>query len=391
MKYAPANEADLSFEMGGPAYRFMQRVGLIQGAGPSIGRRFIGFLLITWVPLLVLALIEGHALGPTPRESLLLDFATYARFFLAVPLLFVAEVVVGPRLKAAGMHLVNADLVRAADLPAFEEAVARARQRCEAWLPELIMLGAALFGAWHLSLDPTSARTWSTIGADGSSVSMAGLWYRFVAVPILQFFMLRWVWRVIIWTLLLRAVSRMHLNLVTSHPDRAAGLGFLGTAHVSIAIFPFALSCVLSGHVAFQVYFEGTPIESYQTLFLIYLVAMELFCLGPQLVFVPLLSRTRREGLRRYGILAGTYNRAFEAKWMAGHPPQDEPLLGSGDIQSLADLGNSYAVVREMKIFPFNTQQILQIAVITALPGLPLIFLVIPLKELLALMAGAIF
>ena len=97
-----ARDSELEFELGGPAYRLMQRVGLIKGAGPSIGRRSVGFLLITWVPLLVFSLIEGRALGPTPRESFLLDFATYARFFLAVPLLFVAEVVAGPRLRSAG-------------------------------------------------------------------------------------------------------------------------------------------------------------------------------------------------------------------------------------------------------------------------------------------------
>ena len=102
-----AHASQLEFELGGPAYRLMQRVGLIKGAGPSIGRRIVGFLLITWVPLLVFSLIEGRALGPTPRESFLLDFATYARFFLAVPLLFVAEVVVGPRLRSAGLHFVG--------------------------------------------------------------------------------------------------------------------------------------------------------------------------------------------------------------------------------------------------------------------------------------------
>jgi hypothetical protein len=76
-----AHESELEFELGGPVYRLMQRIGLIQGAGPSIGRRFVGFLLITWVPLLILSLLEGRALGPTPQESLLLDFAVYRPLF----------------------------------------------------------------------------------------------------------------------------------------------------------------------------------------------------------------------------------------------------------------------------------------------------------------------
>jgi len=389
------HESEVEFHLGGPAYRLMQRIGLIRDAGPSIGRRVIGFLLITWLPLLLFSLIEGRALGPTPRESLLLDLAAYARFFLAVPLIFMAEVVAGPRLRAAGLHFVQANFVRPEDLPAVEAAIVRAARRREALLPELIMLGIALFGAWYLTVETWSGgittATWrSAVRPNGIGLSLAGLWYQFVAVPILQFFVCRWLWRLFIWTGFLRDLSRLKLNLVATHPDRAGGLGFLGIAHLSLAIFAFAFSCVLSAHVAFQVYFEAVPIETFKVLFVVYLVLMELICLGPLLIFVPLLARTRREGLRQYSTLANTYNRAFEQKWVAGQTPPDEPLLGSADIQSLADLGNSFGVIREMRLFPFSRQQILQIAVVASLPGLPLIFLVMPVGELLKLLAGAL-
>jgi hypothetical protein len=87
----PSGESELFFELGGPVYRLMQCVGVIKGAGPSVLRRSVVFIAITWLPLLVFAVLEGHAFGPTPRSAFLLDFATYARFFLAVPLIFAAE------------------------------------------------------------------------------------------------------------------------------------------------------------------------------------------------------------------------------------------------------------------------------------------------------------
>ncbi len=388
-------ESKLEFQLGGPAYRLMQRLGLIRGEGPSLGRRMIGFLLITWVPLLILALSEGLALGPTPRESLLLDFPTYARFFLAVPLLFLSEVIVGPRLQTAGLNFVRGNFVRPEEMPAVEAAILRAWGRREALLPELLMLGVALIGAWQLTMDTwvgaVSATTWRTsVTEAGTSFTWAGLWYYFVAVPLLQFFVFRWIWRLVSWTLFLRDMARLDLDLVPTHPDRAAGLGFLGGAHLSLAIFPFAFSCVLSAHVAFQVYFEAVPVMSFKVVFAVYLVAMLLLILGPLLIFAPLLARARRQGLRQYSLLANDYNRAFHQKWVAGPPPADEPLLGSADIQSLADLGNSFGMIREMKIFPFSQQQILQIAVVACLPGLPLIFLVMPVGEILQLLAGAL-
>ena len=388
-------ENEPEFQLGGPAYRLMQRLGLIRPGSPSLLRRFVAFLLLTWVPLLILALFEGKALGPTPQDSLLLDFATYARFFLGIPLLFLSEVTVGPRLQTAGRHFLEGRFIRGEDLPAFAAAVARIRRRREALLPEVMMVMLALLNSWFLTVETWSAAgpalSWQS-GGTGSllGLSLAGSWYYFVAVPLLQFFMYRWLWRLIIWTLFLFELSRLDLRLIPTHPDRAAGLGFLGNAHLSLAIFPFAFSCVLSAHLAFQIYFGGAPIESFKLLGVVYLAVMLLLILGPLLIFTPKLAQCRRQGLREYSLLANDYNRAFHQRWVVGPLPQDEPLLGSSDIQSLADLGNSFGFIRDMKAFAFSQQQILQIAVITALPGLPLIFLVMPVAELLRLLAGAL-
>jgi hypothetical protein len=372
----------------------MQRIGLIKADDPCLGRRIVCFLLITWVPLLLLSLINGRALGPTPRESFLLDFAAYARFFLAIPLFFVAEIVVGPRLRTAGLHFLRASLVRQEDLPAVDAAITRVRRRREAMLPELVIIGIILCSTRYLNVETVSGvnatATWSTAALNGGiGLTLAGIWYYFVAIPVMLFFFYRWLWRLTIWTLFLRDLSRLKLNLVATHPDRAAGLGFLGNAHISLGIFAFAFGSVLSANVAFQVYFEAVPIDTFKVLYAVFLIVAELICLGPLLIFTPLLARTRREGLRKYSILANTYNHAFEQKWASGQMPQDEPLLGSGDIQSLADLGNSFGMIREMKPFPFSTQNIIQIAVIASLPGLPLIFLVMPVGEILKLLAGA--
>src|SRR5690348_2998120 len=229
-------EPQLEFEFGGPAYRLMQRLGIIQGAGPSVLRRSAFFIAITWVPLLVFATIEGQALGPTPRDSLLLDFATYARLFIGVPLIFAAELVVGPRMRGAGLRFLDANIVRPESRAEFEAAVARVARRREAHLPEILFLVVALVTARFFSLDQltgASATTWHTTWVNGElRLSASGLWYGFVVVPLVQFFVLRWVWRLVIWTLFLWDVSRLRLNLFATHTDLAAGLGFLGAAHV---------------------------------------------------------------------------------------------------------------------------------------------------------------
>jgi hypothetical protein len=76
-----------------------------------------------------------------------------------------------------------------------------------------------------------------------------------------------------------------------------------------------------------------------------------LMILGPLTMFTPQLSRVKRIGLSEYGTLSTAYVAEFDQKWIRGRTNGAE-LLGSSDIQSLADLGNSYAVVREMQLVP---------------------------------------
>jgi hypothetical protein len=371
----------------------MQRLNVVKGDDPSVNRRIIIFLALTWFPLLVLSLIEGIALGPTPEQSFLLDFASYARFFVGFPMLILAEIVIGPRLTIAGLHFVQSGLVREEDYPAFDSAVEKVIARREALLPELIMLGISVFGAWSMTAAFYAGleTSWQIIRTEsGIRLSMAGAWYLLVAVPLLQLMFYRWIWRLIIWTGFLRDMSRLNLRLAVSHPDQAAGLGFLGTAQVSFGSLAFGLGSILSASAAFLIVFHSFNIESLKIPFGAYLVLVNLIFLGPLLVFVPLLARTRRQGLREFSALANRYDYAFVDKWIRGKAPADEPLLGTGDIQSLADLGNSYQFARQMRPIPFDLRTIIQLSVIAAAPMLPLLPLVMPVEDILKMLAKAL-
>jgi hypothetical protein len=113
--------------------------------------------------------------------------------------------------------------------------------------------------------------------------------------------------------------------------------------------------------------------------------------LGPLLVFSPRLAAAKRKGLREYGGLAQRYVREYDQKWLRGGAPPDEQLLGSADIQSLADLGNSFEVVQGMKLAPFTSRTVLELVVITLLPVLPLTLTMIPLEELLDRLIKVVF
>lgn len=390
-------EVEPIFELGGPAFRLMQRAGVIRGRGPDVARRSIAFIAITWVPLLIFAVWEGRAIGPTPRLSFLLDFATHARFLVAVPLIFAAEAIVGPRICSAERRFAQGGIVQPSDHPTLLAAISRARRRRDAAFPEVLFLAIALFGAWFFTVEQLGGvgeTTWHSIRAsDGTQFLPAGVWYYFMAIPLVQFFLLRWLWRLTIWTLFLRDMSTLQLRLLPSHADRCGGLGFLGTAHVSLAIFPFAMSCVFASELAFRIKFEGLGVPTLRSmtpLLIAYIIFVEIVTFGPLLVLSPLMASVRLQGLRAYGTLVQQHNEMFHRKWIEGHRPAGEGPLGNADMSSLVDLGSSFDVVRQMNFFPAGRGQMIQVAVIACLPGLPLAFLVLPFAEVLRLLAGVV-
>ena len=101
--------------------------------------------------------------------------------------------------------------------------------------------------------------------------------------------------------------------------------------------------------------------------------------------------RAKRTGLREYGLLASRYVKTFDQKWVRGSATAEEPLLGSGDIQSLADLGNSFQVISNIRPFPFGRDTVIQLVVFTLLPVAPLVLTMIPLEELIKRLLGAAF
>ena len=161
--------------------------------------------------------------------------------------------------------------------------------------------------------------------------------------------------------------------MISTHPDRAAGLAFVGSSAYAFGPILFAQGAMLAGLIASRVLYRGDSLLSFK-LWAGGFVAFFVFAiLGSLVMFTPQMARGRRKGLADCGPLAQRYVEGFEQKWVVADPAPSEELLGTGDIQSLADLGNSYSVVREMRTIPFGLQDISRLAIATAAPMVPLL------------------
>lgn len=383
---SPQDPYDFSVVLGGPLYQIVRRAHLVGGALDLLRRRVIFFALFAWLPLLLLSAVGGLAWGDAVKVPFLLDVEAHARFLLAMPLLIVAELVVHRRMLPVARQFLERGLIADASRPRFDAAVASAMRLRNSVLAELLLVAfvylVGIFYVWpqYIALD---VATWYAAPVEGGRVlSMAGWWFVYVSLPLFQFILLRWYFRLFIWVRFLWQVSRCALRLLPAHPDRTAGLGFLSTTVVALAPVLAAHGVLMAGNFANQIFYQGAALGDFRVELIVVVAFLLLVVVGPLLLFTPHLAAVRRIGLREYGTLAQRYVREFDEKWLRGGASAAEPLLGSADIQSLADLGNSFEIVRSTRLLPFTRDAVLQLGLITLLPVAPLVLTMIPLEEL---------
>jgi hypothetical protein len=376
---------DFSLVQGGPLFQLFRRTHLSGDELELLHRRIIVIPMIAWLPLLILSSLDGHVLGGVALPFLH-DIETHVRFLIALPLLIAAEQVVHLRFRPAVQSFVNRGVVVADQVPKFHAAIVSAT-RLRNSIP--LELGLVVFvwgvGPWlwrsQIALDTSS--WYATLEGAHLHLTRAGVWDAFVSIPILQFMLLRWYLRLLIWFRFLWQVSKLSLHLVATHPDRAGGIAFLGAVSYAFGPVLWAQGAMLAGLIASRVLYGGESLVSFRMEAIGLIGFWVLFILGPLTMFTPKLTRAKRKGLADYGLLASRYVTGFEGKWVLGNASSSpDNLLGTDDIQSLADLGNSYAIAGEMRAVPFGLKDMIRLAAATAAPLVPLGLTRFSLEEL---------
>jgi len=394
---APAADTyDFSVVLGGPLFQLARRTHLAGDALELVRRRLIAGCAITWLPLLVLSALGGLAWGGPVRVPFLADIDVHVRLLLALPLLVVAEMVVHQRMRPVIRQFLERNLIAEASRQRFDAAIASALRLRNSVVAELALLAVVyVVGVgyiWPRYGGLVGMDTWAVAPGDGGRrLTLAGWWLVVVSLPLFQFMLLRWYFRMFVWTRFLWQVVRCDLRLVPTHPDRAGGLGFLWGIVPAFAPLLAAHGTLLAGLMANQIFFHGRHLPDFKIELLVVVLFLLTIVLGPLLLFAPHLAAARRIGLREYGTLAQRYVREFDDKWLRGGAPTGEPLVGSADIQSLADLGNSFEIIQGMSAVPFTRNTAVQLAVITLLPVAPLLLTMVSFDELLGHLLKVVF
>jgi hypothetical protein len=378
---------DFSLVLGGPLYQIFRRTHLSGDVLELLSRRILALGTIAWLPLLILTALEGTAWGHAIKLPFLADIDAHVRFLIALPLLIVAELVVHQRMRLVVRQFLERGLVPDDARQKFDAAISSARRLRDSVLAEVLLI-AIIYAAAVLLFRRAHALpgvvTWRGAPVAGLlQPSLAGWCFGYISLPLFQFLLLRWYYRLFIWARFLWQVSRINLALIPTHPDRAGGLGFLSMTSHAFTPLLLAQGALVAGVLADRILFAGAKLPQFRAEVVAVVVVAIFVVLGPLLIFVPRLAKLKRSALADYGTLAQRYVREFDQKWVRGGAAKSESLLGSPDIQSLADLGNSYDLIRALRPVPVTKQTFLQLTVATLAPMTPLLLTMISLQELL--------
>lgn len=318
-----------------------------------------------WLPLLVLSSIEGQLRsGPWPFLS---DYAVHGRLLIELPLLLAARRVSDTLFGNAVDYLLATEAVSADRKETLRELVRRIERIRDSWVTSAVLVGLA-YGStlWELEYAFGASDRWrSAVGED--AISLAGWWYYGVARPLVITQILGWLLAFGLSARLLWGLAKLPVRATPFHPDGAAGLRPLMTAHGSFLVLGFALATDLAGALANRLVHAQETIATYQTTLVAFILVTSLVLVSPLVIVNRVILPSRMQALLAYGRMAFALGREVERR---GEEATHEGF--SGDMCSLisahCDSATGLRIVAHTSPFLLTKPYVLAFIIATALP-----------------------
>jgi hypothetical protein len=385
---------DFSLILGGPFFQLLKRVRLSGKRLEFVKLRVIVISMVAWLPLLLLSMLNGQAWGDSLNLPFIEDLDVHIRYLLAVPIMIIAELLVHERISIIVKEFKERNLLPESEIGKFHNAIGSALRLRNSMIAEIAMV-ALIYGIgyqliWNQAAGLDISTWYSEPTSEKGNLSLAGIWFRYMSLPIFQFLFLRWYYRIFIWARFLYQVSKIKLQLIPTHPDDVGGLGFMANSIYAFMPLAFAHGTLLSGLITNHIFHTGAELLDFTILIIVVIVIVVSLIILPLFMFSSQLSEAKRRGSMEYGRFASRFVKGFDERWLKGKEPFDNTLVGN-DIQSLADLAQSFNVVEKMQFAPITKSNVIMLVAVTITPVLPLVLTMMPISELVKLLSGVLF
>lgn len=382
---APATSGRVGLERAldgrGPVHRALVAMRLRRCTALTTVRASLVIGLLTWAPLLVASLAEGLTLdGP---GAFVRDSGAHVRCLFALPLLLVAERIIERRLRDALRYVEDAGLVEDAARERARRIVAEASEMQESVPAHVVLVFVVVAISAALPTLTAPLATWAHPGASAGvlgPLSIAG-WINVAwSAALYRFVLLRWLFRLGVWTLFLTRLARLPLRTSAVHQDRVGGLSPVIEAHEAFGWVVLAMSSTLAARMAFEASLTREDPFDHLLSIAAFCLLVPLVCLAPTLAFVPHLERERRRGLRELAVAAAEHARLFTREHLS---PDDRHPVEEADVTIEADLQPTFQRVYGAWITPFRRVHYVTIVAAAAVPMLAFFLTALPVEEVL--------
>lgn len=379
-----------SLVSGGLIYDLMARFKVFNKKNSQL-RQAIFFALLTWLPLLILASLDGTLGGEKIEINFWEDFSIHIRFLFVVPFL----ILIGNKIDNVFIGYVKTTdrMIRDDQQDAFDRLIGTLNRMSNSYIPEiliLVLVYLAILLKWDdLTLFDSSREFLAR--PDSNKLSPAGWYYFLFSFPFYLLLVFRWIWRWLIWLFSLFRFSLFKFQIEALHADNMAGLEYLNLVPLAFSFLFIALSAALAANMGMAIAYDGMSLNQYFIEILIYCIAIPFLLYAPLLIFMPMIMRALTRGIYDFGDLITRHNNDFAEKWLKGSSPKDDKLLGSMDNSSLNDINGSYLNVQGTKILPVNYKMILSSITLIVLPFIPLLFTLYSGSDMLKKLIEALF
>jgi len=338
----------------------------------SVRFKILFFVLTMGIPLIVLAKIQGGLYNPDIEIPLFDDYEALMRLFVALPIFFLADRKIDPVFNMFLDHM--DDLIIGPDREKFDEMMRKLGKWINSVLPEILFLLSIYIKIYYDIETKKDVSNWFSTGqVPNVQISYAGWWFLLYCLPIFQLVMIRWFWRWFLCVYLLFRLSRLKITIYAAHGDEAGGLSFIVALPFSFNIISFVMGMIISSNIAVDILHRGETVDQNILLIIFYILIMIILFLGPLLFFGNILIQEKIKGVMSYTALINQHHEAFITKWKKeGHVDQDK-LLGSPDVSSLADINGGYQAVKDMRLMLMTKKFFYRFVIMTAIPFVPLI------------------
>jgi hypothetical protein len=291
------------------------------------------------------------------------------------------------RLRTTLGQFVKVPVIAPESIGAAAAAVTRTLEQRDSRIAEAacLALAALVTVVTYLNVTDTSTSSWAVVAsANDLSLTAAAWWCLAVSSPIFWFLLLRGLWRHFVWSMLLRRIAGLRLRLISTHPDKMGGLGFVAKYPNAYATFIFAISCVLGASLAAELINDRLSTNHYAFVMGGWLIIVLALFVYPLRAFHRPLSQLKEETLFVYGAQATRHHRLAERKLVGRNIAAPEAAEAAGS-EEIADPSKQFDAAGKLSVLLVSRSALIPVCAAALVPLAVAGVTKLPYKEMLSI------